>query len=617
MNLEALNLVGSSVALVDGRCERVEWASDAFREWTDIDAVGRCLAAIVPGFESKKAQRGIAKGRAFSVELLVTPAAGQDRLFEFRARPSTVDGRPVWIVLGTDISKVLTKQQMIDAYSTTIERNNKMLERQAEELARRNEAMRVVFDNVGQGLVTQGLDGSLGPERSAAYDAWFSPGPGDSLVDALMQFDTRVAETFASMWEQLGSGIFPTEVALDQLPRRIGDRQRQFRLDYKVLPSGEGSEPSDVLVVVSDITREELERSARREHEEFAGLFARALGDRDGVLEFVSSTSLTTAQVCAGGFDELVDLKRALHTLKGDAYLFGLRSVGDVCHSLEGEMAESGRRPSSDSLQRLRSAWGVVADKAEALELGGDGELWMTRGEHEALLDAVAARADIGELTRLLHRLGRQPVRARLERYARMAEQLAQRLGKAEISVIIECCDARFPVSSDWTAFWSSLGHVVRNAVDHGVETAEGRASAGKDSTSRLRIAAWEDPRGWSIEIRDDGAGVDWVAVEAKARAAGLPVATHDDLTSALLHDGMTTRSEVTDVSGRGVGLGAAAHACRALGGTLSIESTPGHGTTMRFRFPTQSTMCTTSAVAGPISRAQRSVTTCPSGLRR
>jgi two-component system chemotaxis sensor kinase CheA len=89
------------------------------------------------------------------------------------------------------------------------------------------------------------------------------------------------------------------------------------------------------------------------------------------------------------------------------------------------------------------------------------------------------------------------------------------------------------------------------------------------------------------ICVSDDGAGIQWEKLRARAASMGLPHATHDDLVGALFADGVSTRAEVTETSGRGVGMAAVREVTLARGGTLEVHSTPGQGTRIALWFPT------------------------------
>lgn len=150
----------------------------------------------------------------------------------------------------------------------------------------------------------------------------------------------------------------------------------------------------------------------------------------------------------------------------------------------------------------------------------------------------------------------------------------------------IEPSTLRLPAEK-FADFWAALAHVVRNSVDHGFQTAQQRLAAGKSALNEVRLRAYADEdRGVVVSISDDGCGVDWKKVAQKAAAAGLPTATHADLEDALYADSISTRDQVSETSGRGIGLGAVRKLVTSLGGQIEIESAAGLGTTIRFVLP-------------------------------
>jgi len=172
----------------------------------------------------------------------------------------------------------------------------------------------------------------------------------------------------------------------------------------------------------------------------------------------------------------------------------------------------------------------------------------------------------------------------RLERFAEQAHGLATRLGKGDVTVDIADHGVRLDPAK-FRPFWTAFTHVVRNAVDHGIEPAAERVVAGKPEQGQLRLTTQTEGNQVVIELDDDGRGIDWETVRAKARAKAQPCATRTDLIAAILSDGITTRSEVTETSGRGVGLAALRDACTRLGGRIEVDSERGKGTRFRFRF--------------------------------
>ena len=155
---------------------------------------------------------------------------------------------------------------------------------------------------------------------------------------------------------------------------------------------------------------------------------------------------------------------------------------------------------------------------------------------------------------------------------------------------------------------WSELVHVVRNAVDHGLETPDERRAAGKPPRPRLRFRARADAEHLIIELEDDGRGISWDAVRRAAAAGGLPSATPEDLTRALLAPGITTRGEVTTTSGRGMGLAAVRERVESLGGRITVTSTLGQGTRFELRLPLAPVPADGSLPVPALKRPHRSV---------
>ncbi len=133
---------------------------------------------------------------------------------------------------------------------------------------------------------------------------------------------------------------------------------------------------------------------------------------------------------------------------------------------------------------------------------------------------------------------------------------------------------------------FSALVHAVRNAVDHGIERPEVREAAGKPTAGRIELRAVVERDVLVVSAKDDGAGVNWDAVQRKAHGLGLPSQSPHDLEDALFADGVSTCNEVTTLSGRGVGMSAIRAEARARGGDAHVLSVAGQGTTLVVHVP-------------------------------
>jgi two-component system chemotaxis sensor kinase CheA len=134
------------------------------------------------------------------------------------------------------------------------------------------------------------------------------------------------------------------------------------------------------------------------------------------------------------------------------------------------------------------------------------------------------------------------------------------------------------------------LTHLVRNAIDHGIETPAERRATGKADAGRIRLEAYQQGGNIYIEISDDGRGLDRERILAKAIASGLVPADQrledEAIWQLVFHPGFSTAARVTQVSGRGVGMDVVRRNVEALGGAITIATSPGAGTRFRIKLP-------------------------------
>ncbi len=175
-----------------------------------------------------------------------------------------------------------------------------------------------------------------------------------------------------------------------------------------------------------------------------------------------------------------------------------------------------------------------------------------------------------------------------LPRMRRVVRHTAQELGKR-----VELNVAGVEGEMDRTVLdrvVPSLEHMLRNAVDHGIESVSVRAAAGKPETGSITLEVSREGSEIVITVRDDGAGVDLNAVRRKAEQRGLLKAgtsvADQHVLQFILEAGFSTASEITQISGRGVGMDVVSNQVKQLGGTLQISSNPGQGTTFVIRLP-------------------------------
>ena len=214
----------------------------------------------------------------------------------------------------------------------------------------------------------------------------------------------------------------------------------------------------------------------------------------------------------------------------------------------------------------------------------------LVSGDHTQLGDMVTRMTRlISELQHSVLAMRMVPVADVFDRFPRMVRDAARALGK-DVEFKIEGNDIEID-RAILEEVADPLVHLLRNAVDHGIETPAERARAKKAEKATLVLRAWRDRSSVRVQVQDDGRGVNAKKVIAKARAQGMPVPEtsdvgNDDLLRILCAPGFSTADEVTDVSGRGVGMDAVASKIRALGGAIDMQTQVGRGTTFTLRLP-------------------------------
>ena len=208
--------------------------------------------------------------------------------------------------------------------------------------------------------------------------------------------------------------------------------------------------------------------------------------------------------------------------------------------------------------------------------------------QHEPLINSV------GQLTRNTRDLQEAVMSIRMmpmdfvfSRFPRMVRDLAAKLNK-KVEFITNGAATELDKGLI-ERIVDPLTHLVRNSVDHGVETPEQRKTAGKSETGRLTLSAAHKGGSIVIEVTDDGAGLNRNKLLAKAKSSGLNVSesmTDSEVFQLIFAPGFSTAEVVTDVSGRGVGMDVVKRNISAMGGVVEIRSVLGYGTTVSISLP-------------------------------
>jgi two-component system chemotaxis sensor kinase CheA len=401
--------------------------------------------------------------------------------------------------------------------------------------------------HVGENLLSRLRDGDL------AIDA--------EIADALLAMSDAVRSILGSIERQGSEGdtdYAPLVARLGALHERAGDPEAA-RDDPQPEASGEGPDPDQV---DSDARIGELlvAEGATSEVDVALGLIEQHEGDPRHLGEIlVEQGAVEPAQV---------------------------REVLEQQIDQRSSVADSSIRVDVRLLDDLMNLVGeLVLARNQILQ-------WGAARAVDSMFVSTSQRLNLitTELQARMMKTRMQPVANVWGKFPRVVRDLAAKCGK-QVSVVMEGQETEFD-KTVIEAIKDPLTHLVRNAVDHGLETPEERRARGKPAQGVLSLRAYHEGGQVNIEIADDGNGIDVERVKAKAVERGLlrteEAATISDreAMSLIFLPGFSTAEAVTSVSGRGVGMDVVKTNIEGIGGSLDVSSRPGEGTVFRIKIP-------------------------------
>jgi signal transduction histidine kinase/HAMP domain-containing protein len=510
--------------------------------------------------------------------------------------------------------------------------------------------VRDILDNVEQGLFAVNFDGSLSPEHSRAATEILGVAELESIQSALHLSPSQhedfvgwlglVRRKHATMrWEKL------TKVApVQDLELKSDDGSTRFvRIRYQRMYD-KNRQVERIMVLAQDETEaRRVERIVAEEKERHENEVRTILGLVNNLPEVIRefmadarrridsledgcrtmldrSISARARHPEPPGYmpsdEEIGRIFRDLHTIKGNASTYGFERLGRLAHQAE-DILDDLRSPvtvrTTETLRSLLGKLGAMNDAyqeilaTERRLLGGgvEGDILVQVSERklehlhrmaDALLVAAKAHPE-SEAVRTLaiacERIRDVPVPKLADKYRGMVQRLAERMGK----------DIRFDAQPHHLevppGFFARLDeaivHILRNSVDHGIESPSARKAAGKAEQGSIGLKVAFDEEMVTVVLSDDGAGIDSAAVVEKAVELGAVAASDVDRLDEhsrlmlIFESGISTAGSVSDVSGRGVGMAAVRESIESQGGTVTIESTRGKGTRVTLQAPNRS----------------------------
>ena len=469
------------------------------------------------------------------------------------------------------------KRAVMQAKNQALERHSAHLEAQVQE---RTRALQSILDNVVFGFLIVDQDSKVQPgfTKSCAELLGKPVQEGLDLCALLgVQDPSRQAEVELGV-EQVFDDFMPEQVSLDQIPSRFPLGERVLRCQGRAIRDPEG-QVSGILFTLSDVT--ELEEARKEAHNN--AVLVGILRQKAAFAAFVDDAFARLSSAEENLHDQPF-VRRAVHTVKGNAASYGLSEVAQSAHQ-----AEAFETIEAAQLEDLRCALeDFLATNDSVLNLSqGEGCIELPLSELEAMR-AMLTPVNRSGLARWSAFVAQRPARDLIGPVEVFIERLAERLDR---QVQFTVTGAETPVDPECTGdVLRNVTHLLRNAMDHGLEPDWERGD--KPAVGALSLDLSREDEGWQIVVADDGRGIQVDTVTQRATEEGRISAAEasemgrEEKLNLIFLDGLSSKFEATEISGRGVGMSAMREAVERAGGVLKVETEIGRGTRIVIHIP-------------------------------
>lgn len=500
-----------------------------------------------------------------------------------------------------------------------IEEHNRTLERKVEErtaaLKQKNDDIANMFSTMHQGLFTIVDNGLIHPEYAAYLETIFETKEiaNRNFVDFMFRRSTLSADATDAAATAVASIVgedammyeFNSHLLVKELALEFDDKPNKLiELDWDPIVD-EQDVVTKLMVTVRDVTAlKALQAEAEGQKQELMIIGEILSVDADKFSDFIEGSSsfvdrcrTIIEQTQQKDLGKLAELFRNIHTVKGNARTYGLKHITDTVHRIENTYDQL--RKNDDMQWQPQELLGELAFAEQAIKvysgifkdkLGRDGKqgiggTQVDREQISRLLDSIAALSDtelpanvisiVRDTYHSLAAIDAAPLETVIDDVLKSVQSLARELDKPAPRVEIDDSDV-YTRKAAHGMLNNIFMHVLRNAVDHGIEAPAERLAKGKTEQGRIRIEALEEQGGITFSVRDDGRGMALNRIFAKAVDMGLyaadaPRPAASEIANLIFTSGFSTAEQVTEVSGRGVGMDAVREFLTAQGGSIDV----------------------------------------------
>ncbi len=491
------------------------------------------------------------------------------------------------------------------------EYNEKLEQKVEERTAELNKALKLqeaMVDSLGQGFFIFDDNGQVLPVYSKASEKIFDTKPPGKFVGELLNLPEAEKDDFKNFCRSMIAEDLPFQDMATMAPLKVNRSDRSIFIEYNPIRD-ENQKISGVVVVATDKTEKERK---------FVEMIVKMMSNKGQFIKFLQETrkylNETREFIKSGKQPESGELRedvlfRGMHTLKGNSGLFAMIEVHHYAHEIEGAITDIKNSPEGQKkakyeelIKMFDKMEGIfekfVEENKKIIGIKGwnnfDKGLEIPVNNLQKFFEKMKKHNVHDELLNdYIDSIYSESVSKFLAPYVDLAEEVALKLGKEINPLEIHGEELRLN-GKIYDELFSSLVHAVRNAIDHGIEAPAKREERGKPrkGTIQFFVEVMPSDNGPLLQVmmKDDGGGVNPDIIRKKMIQNGFEDKVKNmndkEVIQQIFSAGFSTNTEVTDISGRGVGMDAIMDVCKKLGGTIWVESEVGKGTKFIIQVP-------------------------------
>jgi two-component system chemotaxis sensor kinase CheA len=507
------------------------------------------------------------------------------------------------------IEELHLAQRKLKSYSDNLE---VMVEERTADLKAAMTLQTAMLDSLGEGFLLFDGKGICQPYYSKVCPDIFGIVPASHHITKVMRLDNQRAKDF-NMWI---NALFLQALSFDDIVRlapvsQLEINDRTIKIDYFPLLNDENSLVS-VVVVANDISDEIQVRKELEREKHFAFMIMKIIKYREQFIHFIEECDRQINSLVVGFpqdfFDNRESLQRALHSLRGGSATFSAIELEVELVKLEdylkggGELRNFGIEKITIINRQVQRLCDVYHDFVKKLEEYFKqpilGETRMVEVDFAKLLEWYERLGQAGGAREVRDEMKNEYIYEPLDKlfghYALELERLGRSLSTKQFASLVLIGGETRVMADELGSLGLVLIHAIRNAADHGIESADERVKNGKPKVGKIKMQFERFSQGTSlwlkISIEDDGRGISPQKVRDKAIGLGLGQKlvnlTDHEVLDCLFLDAFSTLEKETSISGSGVGLSAVRQEVERLGGKVRIDSKLGRGTTLTLEIP-------------------------------